>query len=432
MEKFDSVSRAFLTLQPAYRSIIQDITRRMAEGMQKFLVCKVQSVKDYDLYCHYVAGLVGIGLGHMFAASGLEDESISTSEVNSNHMGLFLQKANIIRDFLEDHEDLNEETGDRRIFWPKEIWGQYTDSLENFTFGKCETQAVACLNHMVADALRHLPYCIEYLSNIRDYQNFLFCAIPQVMAAHTLSLCYSNPNVFKGKIRKSLGECRNVFPVKIRKGLSAKLMLDSTSMQSVLEIFEDAIESIADRISPTDPSSLEMTNRIQAVKDLIFLGRRSDSSSSKLADSWWDETKKSIMSVIHDFTPLLIFMLIVNSVVVDLPLALGCPWWSKTIIEPGPWHMAWTCWCVVFYSWSLFCVSQGIQRGLRELVAVHFAFTVLELVAGWMAVNEMEVLLAESVPKLLGAGAVYSFSRKTIFSKLTPSHQLKVLKLKAF
>ena len=28
--------------------------------------------KDFDLYCHYVAGLVGIGLSHLFSASGLE------------------------------------------------------------------------------------------------------------------------------------------------------------------------------------------------------------------------------------------------------------------------------------------------------------------------------------------------------------------------
>ena len=139
---------------------------------------KVVTKKDYDLYCHYVAGLVGIGLSHLFSGSGLEDPAVAESEVTANHMGLFLQKTNIIRDFLEDHEDLNEETGDRRVFWPKEIWGKYTDNLADFTFGKNETQAVACLNNMVADALQHLPYCIEYLSSIRDEQNFLFCAIP--------------------------------------------------------------------------------------------------------------------------------------------------------------------------------------------------------------------------------------------------------------
>lgn len=31
---------------------------------------QVETVKEYDLYCHYVAGLVGIGLSKLFAASG--------------------------------------------------------------------------------------------------------------------------------------------------------------------------------------------------------------------------------------------------------------------------------------------------------------------------------------------------------------------------
>lgn len=31
---------------------------------------QVDSVQDYDLYCHYVAGLVGIGLSQLFASSG--------------------------------------------------------------------------------------------------------------------------------------------------------------------------------------------------------------------------------------------------------------------------------------------------------------------------------------------------------------------------
>jgi farnesyl-diphosphate farnesyltransferase len=92
------------------------------------------------VYCHYVAGLVGIGLSQLFAGSGLEDASIAENEDLSNHMGLFLQKTNIIRDFLEDHEDYNEDTGKRRVFWPRQIWGKYTDNLENFTFGKNETQ----------------------------------------------------------------------------------------------------------------------------------------------------------------------------------------------------------------------------------------------------------------------------------------------------
>ena len=42
--------------------VIADITHRMGDGMADFIEKEVLTVQDYDLYCHYVAGLVGIGL----------------------------------------------------------------------------------------------------------------------------------------------------------------------------------------------------------------------------------------------------------------------------------------------------------------------------------------------------------------------------------
>ncbi len=55
-------------------------------------------------YCHYVAGLVSIYIGFswLFSASGLEGEEVGKDERLANSMGLFLQKTNIIRDYLED------------------------------------------------------------------------------------------------------------------------------------------------------------------------------------------------------------------------------------------------------------------------------------------------------------------------------------------
>jgi farnesyl-diphosphate farnesyltransferase len=48
----------------------------------------VETIDDYDEYCHYVAGLVGLGLSKLFHASELEDLA---SDSISNSMGLFLQ-----------------------------------------------------------------------------------------------------------------------------------------------------------------------------------------------------------------------------------------------------------------------------------------------------------------------------------------------------
>ena len=46
--------------------VISDIARRMGAGMAEFIEREVETVKDYDLYCHYVAGLVGLGLAQVW------------------------------------------------------------------------------------------------------------------------------------------------------------------------------------------------------------------------------------------------------------------------------------------------------------------------------------------------------------------------------
>lgn len=41
--------------------------------------------------------------------------------------------------------------------------------------------------------------CLKYMENVKDQQNFRFCAIPQVMAVGTLALCFNNHKVFSGE-----------------------------------------------------------------------------------------------------------------------------------------------------------------------------------------------------------------------------------------
>ena len=63
-----------------------------------------------------MAGLVGIGLSRLFSASAMEEAVVGEDTRLANSMGLFLQKTNIIRDFLED-------VLQEREFWPKEVGG---------------------------------------------------------------------------------------------------------------------------------------------------------------------------------------------------------------------------------------------------------------------------------------------------------------------
>jgi farnesyl-diphosphate farnesyltransferase len=236
LEKYPCVTREFLKLKPEYRDVISDITVKMANGMCHFLETEVVTTKDYELYCHYVAGLVGHGLTRLFAVSGLEAPDLADDLYIANEMGLFLQKTNIIRDYLED---IVEEPP--RIFWPKDIWGQFTDDLHLFKDPAHIDRAVQCLNALVADALQHVPACIEYMEKLKSPTVILFCAIPQVMAIATLNTLYGNKDVFTGK-------------VKIRKGEACKIIVNSYSMQNVLTTFKMFAKQLEAKLDPEDAS----------------------------------------------------------------------------------------------------------------------------------------------------------------------------------
>lgn len=91
-----------------------------------FIVFSHISVLFYSRqYCHYVAGLVGVGLSKLFSASKLEDPEVGQDTELANSMGLFLQKTNIIRDYLED-------TQEGRAFWPQEA--SLHSAAANFIF----------------------------------------------------------------------------------------------------------------------------------------------------------------------------------------------------------------------------------------------------------------------------------------------------------
>jgi len=194
----------------------------------------VSSVEQYDLYCHYVAGIVGHGLSRLFSASGLEDKDLQKQLRISNSMGLFLQKANIIRDYLEDLDQ-------GRTWWPEEIWGKYAGTLGDFKNAPTSHQSLSCLNHIVMNALEHVPDCIDYMERLHDPKVFQFCAIPQVMAIATLGACYNNPKVFQQA-------------VKVRKGLSCKMMLDSTNLERAKYYFYKSIVSMQQRVPLNDPN----------------------------------------------------------------------------------------------------------------------------------------------------------------------------------
>ncbi|KAI9181452.1 hypothetical protein LWI28_015180 [Acer negundo] len=246
MDEFHHVSTAFLELGKGYQEAIEDITQRMGAGMAKFICKEVETIDDYDEYCYYVAGLVGLGLSKLFHASGKEDMA---SDSLSNSMGLFLQKTNIIRDYLEDINEIPKS----RMFWPREIWSKYVDKLEDLKYEENSVKAVQCLNDMVTNALIHAEDCLTYMSALQDINIFRFCAIPQIMAIGTLALCYNNVEVFRGV-------------VKMRRGLTAKVIDQTKTMADVYGAFYDFSCMLKSKIDNSDPHANKTLSRVEAIQ----------------------------------------------------------------------------------------------------------------------------------------------------------------------
>ena len=249
MQHFGKVVNVYMGLNLGYRQVIDNICMQMGAGMHEFTTKQVTTTADYDQYCHYVAGLVGIGLSGLFSASKHESAYLESQKVIANSMGLMLQKTNITRDYFEDIP-----LG--REFWPSEIWGNYANYLHEFRDNPESPQSLAALNHMVADALQHVPDCIAYMQMLKNPQVFRFCAIPQVMAMATLVKVYNNPQVFTEN-------------VKVRKGLAARLMVETNDMESLTYFLEKFTHKLMGKLSIGDPNYLITKKRLHRIIEAI-------------------------------------------------------------------------------------------------------------------------------------------------------------------
>lgn len=230
-----NVSNALPTSQ---RSSINGICHRMGMGMAEYLGRDLRTGTedwfDYNRYCHLVAGLVTEGLTHQFYSSGLEVfAKVGTAGKRAlergpttlaSNAGSFMQKANIIRDFSVDLRD-------GRSFWPRCHWSLYVEDLAQLVEPGYHTHAVACLNELILDALELAPSSLTYLECLENPDIFAFCAVPQVLAIMTLSEMFGNSDVFSGT-------------VKIGRSLTARILVESGSMEGVRRWFSYACQTI--------------------------------------------------------------------------------------------------------------------------------------------------------------------------------------------
>ncbi|PSR88772.1 farnesyl-diphosphate farnesyl transferase [Coniella lustricola] len=238
---FDDIITELHKVKPEYFVVIKDIARQMGNGMADFALngdhdkYGVITIKDYELYCHYVAGLVGDGLTRLFVESKLANPALLSRPELAEAMGQFLQNVNIIRDIKEDFDE-------GKKWWPKEVWSKHVDNMEDLFKPEYRQQALWCSSEMVLNALKHADDCLYYMAGVRDQSCFNFVAIPQTMAIATLDAVFMNPAIFEKN-------------VKITKGDACQLMIESTqNLRLVCEVFRRYARRIHRKADPRDPN----------------------------------------------------------------------------------------------------------------------------------------------------------------------------------
>lgn len=244
--KFDVVAKEFNKIKPAYQAIITDICKKMGNGMADYAnnydmnANGVKTIKDYELYCHYVAGLVGDGCTRLFVEAKLANPVLLQRPELTESMGQFLQQTNIIRDIREDFED-------KRFFWPREVWSKYVPEFKDLFKPENKEKALHCQSEMILLALQRADECLFYMAGIKEQSVFNFVAIPQSMAIATLELCFQNYEMFN----------RNI---KITRGQACGLMMESTqNLQVVCGVFRRFARKIHKKNSPSDPHFLDIS-----------------------------------------------------------------------------------------------------------------------------------------------------------------------------
>ncbi|KAI9888055.1 MAG: bifunctional farnesyl-diphosphate farnesyltransferase/squalene synthase [Watsoniomyces obsoletus] len=310
---FDVVTEEFTRVKPVYQHIIKDITRRMGSGMAEYAnnaehnANGIDSIKDYDLYCHFVAGLVGEGLTRLFVESDLAKPALLERPHLQESMGLFLQKTNIIRDVREDWDD-------KRRFWPKEIWSKYVDKFEDLFDKANQEAALNCSSEMVLNALSHADECLFYLAGIKEQSVFNFTAIPQTMAIATLAKVFRNPLIFHQN-------------VKITKGQTCQLMIESSQNLPILyNAFRKCVRDIHRKNTPNDPNFLKISvacGKIEQFIESVFPSQNPEELARKARGENVDEKKAKDAEARKDMMYIMGAMLMVLIALTSIMLTIA-------------------------------------------------------------------------------------------------------------
>ncbi|ORY57920.1 isoprenoid synthase domain-containing protein [Pseudomassariella vexata] len=328
---FDVVVAELQKLKKGYYDIIEDITIKMGNGMADYALGAehkdgIETIAQYEEYCHYVAGLVGEGLTRLFVEGNYANPALMDRMELTESMGQFLQKTNIVRDVHEDFLD-------KRRFWPKAIWSKYVDKWEDIFEPKNRTLALQCSSEMVLNALKHADECLFYMAGIREQSVFNFVAIPQSMAIATLELVFQNPKIFDSHI-------------KITKGDACQLMIESTqNLRVVCDTFRRYARRIAKKNDPRDPHYLEISSACGKIEQFIetLFPSQDPKKVALVQDAKKDEDKMDPWEGFILIGAAILVLLLVSGLMIGVAWAFGARFdamfdktWTQPSVLPDP------------------------------------------------------------------------------------------------
>ena len=149
-KNYEATMSLYNTLSKIEKDLAKRWTTEMAEGMCVYLTRPINTLGDLNEYCYYVAGTVGIYLTTLLKLKGsnINQSDFRKLKDNAVSFGLFQQKLNIIRDFVED------QVTKERSFWPQ-------------SYFEHEKDHVKILNRMCYETLvNDMPRALKYFRDI--------------------------------------------------------------------------------------------------------------------------------------------------------------------------------------------------------------------------------------------------------------------------
>ncbi|MFN8179979.1 MAG: phytoene/squalene synthase family protein [bacterium] len=188
----EQIFAVFESLPDRVREIIASHVAETARGMER--VCRehtrrgllaLETWKDLEEYCYYVAGTIGIMLTRLFAAHSRHIDAATGRRLTAlgTSFGRGLQLTNILKGMASDRRE-------GRVYLPAEALRRHGTSPEALLAPDHRTALLAVVDEVLPRALQDLEDALRYtiLLPRREPRLRLFCLWPLFTAVRTLAV----------------------------------------------------------------------------------------------------------------------------------------------------------------------------------------------------------------------------------------------------